>query len=256
MGCGGVTPEVSEPTQVAIVHPNQPDGMTKITERPFLTPVEDGWAEAFQPPATASYTALVDTDDRMLSKPSAMVSTIKTGFLGGTEPINTFKVISAPVETLYVSFTVKLSPNWVGHPNSGVNKILHIFIAGINRVALSAQGTNAGALQPQLRLQQISSNGGFRNLAPNIVTGATISRGEWHRWDFIVITNTAGNADGKAIFWLDGVKVGEYADIGYVTATQTHNWTSINWAPTWGGTGNTVSADQWMAIDHIYISGR
>jgi hypothetical protein len=30
----------------------------------------------------------------------------------------------------------------------------------------------------------------------------------------------------------------------------------MRWDPTWGGLGGTVPADQYMYLDHIYISGK
>jgi hypothetical protein len=234
--------------------PNELPGMTRLTERGFVQAVEDGWGEAFSP-GPPTFAAQADPTAPK-SPPGVMVVTYRAGFEGGFEPINTFKTFAGSNETLYVSFWVKFSSNWVGHP-SGVNKIFHIFIANINRVYLSAQGVGQGIpLQPQIRLQQVNYAGGFVNLTPNLVPSIALSPGTWHRWEFLLITNTCANTDGVATWWIDGVKVGHYANIGYVNATQSHSWGSINWAPTWGGIGTLVSTPQSMSLDHIYVSGR
>lgn len=236
-------------------YPNQGAGMTKISERTFDAVLEDGWQDAFSLPATASRVV-----ERLASPKSSggyVTVTYRTGFQAGTEPINNYKVIDASVGTLYVSFWLKFSPLWEGHPNSGVNKILHIFIAGTNRVFLDANGRGTtAALQPRVALQQIASDGGFRNLLPNLVPTITLSRGIWYRWEFLLKANTEGLANGSATWWIDGVKVGEYNNIGFVRADQVHTWRSVNWAPTWGGSGGTVATDQSMSFDHLYISGK
>ena len=70
----------------------------------------------------------------------------------------------------------------------------------------------------------------------------------------IFTANSSGSADGKVEWWLDGVKVGSYGGLQFVSGAGT--WESIEWSPTWGGTGGTVPADQYMWVDHIYISGK
>ncbi len=252
VGCGA---EPTPPPVVVVVpppqHPNLPFGAVKIAERGFSQAVEDGWQVAFD--SSLTFLAVSDAPQ---SPPTIGVVTYRAGFIAGNEPINVFRVLPAAVETLYVSFWVKFSPGWVGHPASGVNKILHIFISGRNRVVFSATGSNASGLVPQLRLQEINSTSGVRNLDPNIVPLARIIRGLWHRWDIVLITNSAGNADGVAKWWLDGILVADHTDVPYVTAAQGHGWTSVNWAPTWGGVGGTVPAIQTQSLDNIFLAGK
>lgn len=239
---------------VNALYPNEPPGLVKISERTFDALLEDGWQTAFH----ANLSIISDIFGPK-SGPGAGKVVYPAGFVGGNEPINDFKLLDVvtPSETLYVSFWIKFSPNFNGHPGSGVNKIFHIFIAGVNRVFLDADGRGTtSSFEPRINLQQINSDGGFRNLTPNLVPTARMNRDQWYRWEFVLVTNTAGNADGSAEWWLDGVKVGQYNNIGYVRADQAHTWRSLNWAPTWGGSGSTVSAEQSMMVDHIYISGR
>jgi hypothetical protein len=151
---------------------------------------------------------------------------------------------------------VKFSSNWVGHPASGVNKILHMWIAGVNRVFLAAYGSGSDPLQADVYLQQIASNNGSAKLTPNLnSSAATIKRGQWQRWELLLTTNTAGNADGSAQWWIDGIRVGAYYNLGYVGASDDHTWQFTEWAPTWGGLGDAIAAAQSEQIDHIYVSG-
>jgi trimeric autotransporter adhesin len=237
---------------VSALHPNELPGMVLDSERGFDGLTHPLWGDGF-PSSNLS----------IVSDPSAPKSPTSVGrvrysatFTGGYEPINAYRTLVPAAETLYVSFWVKFSGNWVGHP-SGVNKIFHIFIGGLNRVYLSAQGTGTtGNLQPQVRLQQVNYGGGFVNLTPNLAPTTTLVRDQWHRWDVLLIANTGGNLDGRAEWWIDNVKVGQHSGISYVNETQGHNWVSVNLAPTWGGTGSTPGVEQYIFIDNVYISVR
>ncbi|HEX2780584.1 MAG TPA: hypothetical protein VHM30_13855 [Gemmatimonadaceae bacterium] len=188
------------------------------------------------------------------SPPLVGQATFPAGFSGGSEPINLYVPIPE-AKTLYVSWWMKLSPGFEGHPRSGVNKIFHIWIGGANRVTLSAQGAGTSALQPQVRLQRVAVPGGAVNLLPNAAPGATVVRGRWQHWELVLVANGDGNADGSVELWLDGVKVSDYCDQRFIAGTQDARWQSLNWAPTWGGTGASVRRPMYMWIDHIYISG-
>jgi hypothetical protein len=69
-------------------------------------------------------------------------------------------------------------------------------------------------------------------------------------------SNTGDNADGKLDWWIDGVKMGSYSDLQITRSSQSNIWQILQWAPTWGGIGGVVPADQYERMDHIYISGK
>lgn len=156
--------------------------------------------------------------------------------------------------SLYVSSVMALSSNFYGHP-SGVNK-LHFFNMANNTSSgyFSAQGQGMGPLQPQVRLQGIADPLVSINLVPNLMPGVALTRGIWHRLEFLLVVNTAGQADGQAHMWLDGVKILQRNDIMYLapgeTAFDETTITSI-----WGG-GNTVNVphDMYTWWDHMYVS--
>ena len=227
-----------------------PLGCTLISDRHFVALNEAGWTDY-----RATNFSLVPDATAPQVQPTVGQVLYPAGFGGGTEPVNLYVPLGNRA-TLYLSFWLKISPNFYGHPNSSVNKIFHIWIGGVNRVYLAAMGAGTTAsFQPQVRLQQVPAQGNY-NLGPNLVPSTAMVRDRWYKWEVVLRTNTPGVADGSVEFWLNGVKVASYPAVQFVAAGQGNTWESINWAPTWGGTGGVVPADQWMRMNEIYLSGR
>jgi hypothetical protein len=241
----------------------EPSGMTLFTERPFSAVDEDGWGVPSSPDIN-NYT--IDSDAAG-PRSAPLVGTIRfpAGFSGGNSPAFSEKSLGNGAGTLYVSMWIKLSGNWVGHP-TGTNKVLHFWIAGLNRVFAYVDGAGGNPLKPYIGLQGIATpyNDGAGqtatsvNLGPNVAghTGVQIVRGQWYRWEIVFQANTDGGANGSADWWIDGVQVGHYTGIPYVAANQSRLFNVMRWDPTWGGQGAAVPADQFMSIDHIYVSGK
>ena len=98
------------------------------------------------------------------------------------------------------------------------------------------------------------------NASPNMnVASSVITRDVWQKWELILGANTPGQYDGEAHWWLNGVKVGQFTNVGYCDATQTgaaNTWQVVDWNPTYGGGTTTIPTDQFMYMDHVYISGK
>lgn len=228
---------------------NEPAGYALINERAYDLLTEVGWK--MNPTSHLS----IKTDNNAPQSPSHIGHLdFPVGFKGGTAPLMAWYDIPGNRTKIYVSFWVKLSSNWVGHA-SGVNKIFFFTINKGNKVYLTAQGTGSNSLQPQVRVQQINEVPVTRNLLPNISPGKRIVRGQWAHWELILKSNSNGQPNGSADWWVDGVKVGSYSNINFVPASGRNVWEKIKWNPTWGGTGGTVPVDMQMDIDHTYVSG-
>lgn len=240
--------------------------MTVLADRPFNAQPEDDWALWAGGGNVANFSIV---SDATAPKSPSSVGQMRypVGLVGGYEPAVLGKTLPGTSTTLYASMWIKLSSNWVSNP-SGVNKINHIFINGVNRIYTSAQDATGG-LQPQMRLQQLAGyydanvqggqgSGNSVNLVPNIAgqTGVKVIRGQWHRWEFVLYGGSAGGADGTVEWWIDGVKVGRYTGIPFVANGGTNTWDWFQWNPTWGGLGGTISAAQYQWMDHLYISGK
>ena len=242
--------ERSARVDARVVPSNEPQRLTVISVRRFAALNEAGWTDY-----RAANLSLVADTTAPQSRPTVGQVLYPRGFAGGSEPVNLY-VPLGDVKTLYVAFWFKMSPGFYGHPNSSVNKIFHIWIGGANRVYLAAMGSgNTIAFQPQVRLQRVPAQRDY-NLGPNLVPSASMVRDRWYKWEVVLRTNTPGAANGSVEFWLDGVKVATHLGVEFVAAGESNTWTSLNWAPTWGGAGASVPHDQWMRMSEIYISGR
>jgi hypothetical protein len=237
--------------------------MTVITERSFSAIAEDGWTVPTGTDLT-NFTVIPDVTAPK-SAPSVLQIRFPAGFSAGGSPALTERDLGSTASTLYVSMWIKLSSNWVGQM-TGTNKVLHFWMAGLNRLFVYIDGSGANILQPYVGLQGIATpyNDGAGststsvNLRPNVAgqTGAQIVRGQWYHWELVFAINSSGGTDGSADWWINGVQVGHYTGIGYVSASQSRVFETMKWDPTWGGLGGTVPADQFMTMDHIYISGK
>jgi hypothetical protein len=237
-------------------YPHEPPGFTRITERRFSAIYEDGWDVAPASGTTANF-SIVQDQTAPRSPDSIGQVRYPAGFVGGGEPVNVYLEDFLPQTPtrVYVSLWVRFSPNWVGHPTSGVNKIIFLIIDNINKVLISAQGHDSEDLQATVFLQQIHSHGGSRRLDPNLPGSAEIVRGRWHRWELLITSNTDGQSNGVVEWWLDGVRVGSYSDNAFVGPGEPRTWEGVQWAPTWGGGPDILPVEQYEQIDHIYISG-
>jgi hypothetical protein len=177
----------------------------------------------------------------------------------GTAPatVQTMIFSNAP-RKLYVSIWAKISSNWVGN-QSGTNKMFFVGAAGgNNQFFLSAEGQGHGALVPQIRLQGIGDP--RARVTPNVAPGTVLTRGAWHRWEFVLTCNSGLNAsDGTIDFWLDGKHVTSVSNVNWTQTkhpTRACDFPIFHWSPTYGGGGASPGADQYLWFDRVYVSGR
>jgi hypothetical protein len=72
----------------------------------------------------------------------------------------------------------------------------------------------------------------------------------------VLVNNTPGVADGSIEYWTNGVKCGDFRNIGFVGSGQNNKWEEIMWSPTWGGIGGSITETFSIHVDHMYISGK
>lgn len=247
----------------------EPAGFNVITDRPFnsttatYTYGESGWQD------WNGTTALTIIQDATAPHSPSNVARLRypAGYAGGDAPGGgeyNLHTGGRSANTIYIAMWVKLSSNWYGNP-SGVNKLYHVWVSGVNRLVASATGEASNPLVPQIRLQGLGglySDGTNPpaedvNLNPNVAGQTSIKfvRGQWYKWEVVTSAGTPGGANGTIDWWINGVHVGHYTGIPYVPPGGSASWEIFKWDPTWGGIGGTVPADQFMYVDHIRISG-
>lgn len=242
---------------------NEPAGMTWNNERAFDSKVENGWTNRGDPNFS-----IVSDSSAPRSAPNVGEAKYPAGFPSGRGPIATGINLPPNVRTLYVCYWIKMSPNWLATSQATKSVFFHIGGLGgsaVGRVYSALRGTTAmyseldfqslGTFDNASHERQISWNGSVNlNGAFSLMT-----RGVWKKWEILLIANTPGQYDGEAHWWLDGTKIGQYQKIGFSGPAETgqyNQWLRVNWNPTWGGAGAAVLADQYMWIDHFYISGK
>ncbi len=160
---------------------------------------------------------------------------------GGGEPTAIYRNVAAETE-VYYGFYWKASPSWQNHP-SGVNKIWFQWFGSV--------GGSGGAMLMVWRnadyiiLSTELSTETYRNLEPN-VTRTPVRAGEWYFIECYINKET-----GLTMWWVNGQLNGQWT-IPYPS----QSFSQFEFAPTWGGVGDTKGHNDWYRVDHIRISKR
>ena len=233
---------------------NEPTGMTFIDQRPFNSLAENA---APHVPAwdTDNSLSIVQDATAPISPSSVIRATYPAGFAAGSAPGHA-GVAFTGYKTFYIRFAAKLSLNWFGE-DSGFCKYFYVWQNGsLEGFFFASHGTGTAPLEPYAMLQGIAKfPSGNGNWAPNLVPSAQIIRGQWQVYEFVLVGNSAGVADGSVDWYLDGVHIGSVGGIQWTTGASV--FTQMDFRPIWGGTGTTlVPATQTMDWDHVYMSGK
>jgi hypothetical protein len=169
-------------------------------------------------------------------------------------PVHAWMPVPGRPRSVYTSVWLKVSDNWVGH-GGAETKLVELIIANQSRVVISLIGKGSNPLEPKVRVNggPDSRAGGY--LPQNIKQG-TFSRGEWHRLEAVLTSNTPGKADGGAQWWLDGVELGRHNDVMWVGGGELPGWTQVDLNPIWGGRDDQLKTTQHLWVDHLYASAK
>jgi uncharacterized protein YjdB len=227
--------------------PNEPAGMTLLSDEPFNAMTENGWNVVQRQTTNGSGVSIMSDATAPVSPSSVLAMKYAAGYQAGSEPGGEYLDPATPVKETFVGFWWKASNPWQWHP-SGVNKIAFLFTA-VDNIYIMMYNDGGGPtiqVEPQL-LNDV------RRLAPN-VTATTVTLGQWHRIEWYVKYATSGTShDGIVRWWLDGVLQGEYTDL---QTTPSSGVVEYIIAPTWGGIGGTKTETDYYWYDHYHISRR
>jgi hypothetical protein len=242
---GSAALTVTSPTGGA--WPNEPAGMTLLTDEPFGAMTENGWNQVQRQTTNGSGLAVSNDASAPVSPASVLTFKYAAGYQAGSEPGAEYFIPPTPVKETYMGFWWKASNPWQFHP-SGVNKITFLFTA-VDNIYLMMYDDGAGPtiqVEPQL-LNDV------RRLAPN-VTATRVTLGTWHQIEWYVKQSTTGTSrDGVVRWWVDGVLQGEYTDL---QMSVNPGFIEYTIAPTWGGIGGTKSETDYYWYDHYHVSRR
>jgi hypothetical protein len=262
-------------------HPHEPPGFTRLTERPFTSKAQSNDDRGvLQPDGTylggsegwdgtewnkTKILWMTDWNDAPQSAPYGfrwfyphdMASGISPGVAQTVHHKWTNLAQPQPEQEVYVSQHIRISKNWSGN-QSNTNKMPNFLGIGNanNNVFFSAEGKFASPLELQWRMQGIADPRG------RIHSGYFVQRGVWEHWEWIVRCNSAPYAaDGSIEAWVDGIQVLDVHDIVYTKSNGAEagkpcTWNIFHMAPVYGGGGPYVPHDQWIDVDHVYVSGK
>jgi hypothetical protein len=196
--------------------------------------------------------------------PRSPIGTFQTifpaGLASGVGPTDwEVRFTSTPVRRLYFSMWVKIAgPDYENQPTAGTKMGFFSYAEGFSGAGnqgymlLVSSGTQAPGTA--FTLHFVQQNNVNRRFTPN-VDSRTMTVGQWHHWEAVLEENTLGQANGTFRFWLDGNLTMRYADVTYITSGATNGFWGWKWNPTWGGIGGTKTRNDYMLIDHVFMSG-
>ena len=215
--------------------PNEPTGMTVVTDMPWNVTTGLGWTAW---PHAMGDASIVADASASFSPVNVLQQRYPIGFVGGDSPSNVNYDLPPGMRELYVGMWWKPSNPWQPH-SSGVNKIAFFKYAdGTNQELAVMRGTGPYYLEIERESTETLWLG-FENVP--------VTLGVWHRLEFYF--NPTG---GIIKFWFDGTLVGNYSGRSFPN----QDWGFISIDPTWGGVGESKSETDYYWYDHTHISWR
>ncbi len=254
-------------------HPNEPAGYIAFAEHNFsslptspksLGGLLGAW---YNDPTYAPANLVVVTPDLTApeSPPNVLQTRYPTGLIGGRAPVYMYGWDAAgstngQKSKFYFSLWIKLQgPDFEAAP--AITKLGFIGYAdapsvGINQGFFALQNlSNQPTIASSFITQFLEQAPVGRTLGPNVNTSKLMTSGAWHQWEAVYEMNTVGVADGKFKMWIDGIKITDVSNVEWRVAGRTNQFFQWTWNPTWGGIGGTKSRNDFVMIDHVYMSG-
>jgi hypothetical protein len=240
---------------------HEPSGFAAVLDRRFDATAEGGWSHTNLSP---NFTIVSSGYGGAAPKSAANVGRIlfPAGFNDGSAPAKSSQESFEGKKKLYVSTWIQVSPNWYGHAVN--SKIGYVWTGTKPKVYFNLVGTGHNDLRFRIKTQDmnVSPASGSTN---NNLADPVLARGQWHRIEMLLTTNTFGQPDGRIEAWVNGQKVLEQGGFNFngttaAATTEGHNtWHKVEWNPIWGGASDvtpTVPETQYMYMDHFYASGQ
>jgi uncharacterized protein YjdB len=253
-GTAGLTVTVLPPPPPSGSWPNQPTGLTLLSDQPWNT--LGSWVLNDN---TAGHSSLVTLSGLPFSPSGALQDLSPIGMTGGGDAIGPgradFYIPAAQQPTeIYVGMWVKLSSPYQPH-SSGVQKIMYLHDNnGVNFSALWLEIYGTGSPFRASLVNQFYGCPSIR-LDPN-VTQTPIRPGEWHRYEmYVKMASTGSSSDGVLQVWVDGVLNVNRTDL-CTQGSNTYKMESVRLSGMWGGVADSKTEVDYLWYDHTYVSGR
>jgi hypothetical protein len=181
------------------------------------------------------------------SQPNVMAGKFPAGSSGGSAPFRMNRPFNRSTTALYGCLFTMLDPGFTNNGNVGTKFgfIVSPYLGTSSSIDAYLNLTNNLGIN-------ISGSGLNRNMQSSF--SLVGHRGIWVKVEFLMVSNTQGNADGVARMWVNGIQVLSATDVQYFLATQVPSWILVTWNPTYGGGTNPVPYDMFQFIDDWYLS--
>jgi hypothetical protein len=223
--------------------PAEPPGLTLLTDRLWTTLTGGGWNRR-----DSDHDRIVDDPTAPGGAGKALEYAYPSGFAGGAAPATHFYPVVGRKEA-FVGLVVEASRPWQGH-SSMVNKIQFLFTSNAD-VMMAMYGPPSGPYE--LRVIPQWRENGDAWLLPN-AANPPVELGRWHRVEWYVkYASAPGARDGIVRWWMDGVLVGDHADVAFPDDS---GFVEYQISPTWGGVGDQKTENDFMRFARSSISAR
>lgn len=259
--------------------PNEPTGYVRFAEHSFEALPESG------PPGTCSgvgvldgcwfiydpegNVSLVSVADAPASPTGVFQFRFPTGLPPGAEPA-LLEAWDGPGEVSNTEFREIYESSWVRVPTPDFEmQAVGVKLLGFVGVAreggssvpnqvyfISWNPTGVAGPLTSVRVTVCQQVVADRCMEQNVLTDPVFSFGVWHHLEYVMILNEMALANGKIRVWWDGTLIMAYDDVMWRDAANPSGFYGRRWHPTWGGGGgSSKTRDDFLQIDHIYLSG-
>jgi hypothetical protein len=247
---------------------NQPAGMTQLV-------YADGSTKYFDP--NASYGTKWDNDNRVTVVTDTEAkygnkAIEKRFFVGDNDGWNGGAFDPnwpGSYSEVYIRVVLKFSSNWDAHP-AHTHKILYWGYEKTHQANGNYIEANDAGGYPMHILFRNQGGGGADNAVFKANNSKVITLNEYHTYEVHMVANTPGVANGSARVWIDGTEYTDWNKQGYPNE---HNipLTNREWVGSgdstgdldgyeaflyWGGGSGTKSANDWVRLSELLISGK
>jgi len=242
------------PVTIAGAGPNQPSGYSSIYSNPMGTlPPKNPSMDVF------GFQNYFGTSTLSIRNETSVPEFLRVNFPAGTAGGDNYPSAflagndfssSGNKSRLYIRLRFRISSNWTDNGNAGTKFFFFNQQQGNNHYVNLTEG---GQLRPAVSMQ--SAFGFGTPSGPNHFVAQPLTKGEWHELEILIVANTPGTYNGQLRMWVDGALMQTANDMGYFAAGTTPRFENMYFNPTFGGGTNPVPADQYVDIDHWYVSG-
>jgi len=269
----------SRPVGSRSLHPNEPPGFQAFAEMDGShippaekkQPLEGATGVWYSVQPNNPRLTVDEAPDAPVSPPAVLKSKFPKGFEAGRGPVHfggwdAAGDMEGQKQKFYLSLWLKIVGPDFEIQSSGQKMGFIASALPINRAAatqvflwLSGSGEQHAGRAFNVEARQETGpkpQGGFnRNMKQNVNRAQLMTCGQWHQWELVFELNTLGDRNGVLRWWIDGTLVMDHRDVTYIFGDNTNGFWNWKWNPTWGGTKGRRTREDYMLIDHVYMSG-